>query len=64
MKGEASYETEKLHAFAKVLQKLQDNLLSFNKSQHEIKGMILGMRQEIAVMIGNKSSEELEQILT
>ena len=64
MKAEDSYETEKLHAFTKVLHKVQDNLLSFNKSQHEIKGMILGMRQEIAVMIGNKSSEELEQILT
>ena len=64
MKGEASFETEKLHAFAKVLQKLQDNILSSDKSQHEIKAMILGMRQEIAIMIGSKSSEELEQVLT
>ena len=64
MKEEASYEIEKLHAFTKVLKKVQDNLLFSNKSQHEIKAMILGMRQEIASIIGSKSSDEVEQILT
>ena len=51
---------EKLHAFTKVLKKVQDNLLFSNKSQHEIKAMILGMRQEIVTMIGSKSSEDVE----
>ena len=60
-KADASRELKKLAAFTKVLHKVQTNLLTSNKSsQHEIKAMILGMRQEIAAIIDSKSSEEAE----
>ena len=60
VKADASRELQKLDMFAKVLHKVQTNLLTSNISQKEIKAMILGMRQEIATMIGSKSSEDVE----
>ena len=59
-KADASHDKKKLDAYTKVLHNVQTNLLSSNKNQLEIKAMILGMRQEIAIIIGSKSSEELE----
>ena len=60
VQADASREQQKLDVFAKVLHKVQTNLLTSNISQHEIKTLILGMRQEIATMIGSKSSEDVE----
>ena len=60
VKADASRELQKLDVFAKVLHKVQTNLLTSNKSQNEIKGIILGMKEEISVMIGSKSSEEVD----
>ena len=63
VKADASHDKKKLDAYTKVLHNVQTNLLSSNKNQHEIKAMILGMRQEIASIIGSKSNEDVEQIL-
>ena len=62
--AESKREKKKLDAFTKVLHTVQTNLLTSNKSQQEIRSMILGMKQDIATMIDDHSSEELEQILT